>query len=69
MQCRVSIYWEFDGVAVAMAVSSVEADLGGQTVAAGRGGRDGRGSGADKVDDGGDEGRGRDARILVRSRG
>ena len=52
-----------------MAVSSVEADLGGQTVAAGRGGRDGRRSGADKVDDGGDEARGRDARILVRSRG
>ena len=34
-----------------------------------RGGRDGRRSGADKVDDGGDEARGRDARILVRSRG
>ena len=38
-------------------------------VAAGRGGRDGRRSGAGKVDDGGDEARGRDARIPVRSRG
>ena len=52
-----------------MAVSGVDADLGGQTVAAGSGGRDGRRSGADKVDDGGDEARGRDARIPVRSRG
>ena len=26
---RVRIYWEFDGVAVAMAVGGVEADLGG----------------------------------------
>ena len=52
-----------------MAVGGVEADLGGQTVAAGRTGRDGRRSGTDKVDDGGDEVRGRDARILVRSRG
>ena len=32
-------------------------------MAAGRGGRDGRRSGAGKVDDGGDEARGRDARI------
>ena len=38
-------------------------------MAAGRGGRDGRRSGAGKVDDGGDEARGRDARILVRRRG
>ena len=52
-----------------MVVSSVEGDLGGYTVAAGRGGPDGRRSGADKVDDGGDEARGRDARIPVRSRG
>ena len=55
-----------------MAVGGVEADLGGQTVAAGeisrRGGRDGRRSGAGKVDDGGDEARGGDARIPVRSR-
>ena len=36
-------------------------------MAAGRGGRDGRRSGAGKVDDGGDEARGRDARIPVRS--
>ena len=49
-----------------MAVGGVEADLG---VAAGRGGRDGRRSGAGKVDDGEDEARGRDARIPVRSRG
>ena len=33
---------------------------------AGRGGRDGHRSGADKVDDDGDEARGRDARIPVR---
>ena len=52
-----------------MTVGDVEADLGGQTVAAGRGGRDGRRSGAGKVDDGGDEARGRDVRIPVRSRG
>ena len=52
-----------------MAIDGVEADLGGQTVAAGCGGRDGRRSGAVKVDDGGDEARGRDARIPVRSRG
>ena len=38
-------------------------------MAAGRGGRDGRRSGAGKVDDGGDEARGRDARIPVRSCG
>ena len=38
-------------------------------VAAGRGGRDGRRSGADKVDDDEDEARGRDARIPVRCRG
>ena len=38
-------------------------------MAAGRGGRDGRRSGTGKVDDGGDEARGRDARIPVRSRG
>ena len=37
-------------------------------MATGRGGRDGRRSGAGKVDDGGDEARGRDARIPVRSR-
>ena len=36
-------------------------------MAAGHGGRDGRRSGAGKVDDGGDEARGRDARIPVRS--
>ena len=52
-----------------MVVGGVEADRGGQTVAAGRGGRDGRRSGAGKVDDGGDEARGRDARIPVRSHG
>ena len=38
-------------------------------MAAGHGGRDGRWSGAGKVDDSGDEARGRDARIPVRSRG
>jgi hypothetical protein len=56
-----------------MAVGGVEADLGGQTVAAReisqRDGRDGRTSGLGKVDDGADEARGRDARILVRSHG
>ena len=52
-----------------MAVGSVVADLGGQTVVAGRGGRDGRRSGTGKVDDGGDEARGWDARIPVRRRG
>ena len=52
-----------------MAIGGVEPDLGGYTVAAGSGGRDGRRSGADKVDDGGDEARGRDARIPVQSRG
>ena len=52
-----------------MVVGGVEADLGGQTVAAGRGGRDGHRSSTGKVDDGGDEARGRDARISVRSRG
>ena len=52
-----------------MAVGGMEVDLGGQTVAAGHGGRDGRRSSADKVDDDGDEARGRDARIPVRSRG
>ena len=52
-----------------MAVGGVEADLGGSTVVAGRGGRAGRRSGADKVDDGGDEASGRDARTPVRSRG
>ena len=36
-------------------------------MAAGRGGRDGRRSGAGKVDNGGDEARGRDARIPVRA--
>ena len=51
-----------------MAVGDVEADLGGETVAAGRDGRDGRRSGASKVDEGGDEARGRDASIPVRSR-
>ena len=43
-----------------MAIGGMGADLGGQTVAAGRGGRDGRRSGAGKVDDGGDEARGQD---------
>ena len=38
-------------------------------MAVGRGGRDGRRSGAGKVDDGGDGVRGRDARIPVRSHG
>ena len=38
-------------------------------MAAGCGGRDGRRSGAGKVDDDGDEASGRDARIPVRSRG
>ena len=38
-------------------------------MAAGRGGRDVRRSSAGKVDDGGDEASGRDARILVRSHG
>ena len=52
-----------------MAVCGVEADLGGQTVAAGRGGQDGRRSGTSKVDNGGDEARGRDARIPVQRRG
>ena len=52
-----------------MAVGSVEAELGGYTVAAGRDGRDSRRTGTGKVDDGGDEARGRDARIPVRSRG
>ena len=56
-----------------MVVSGVEADLGRYTVAAReisrRGGRYSRRSGAGKVDYGGDEARGRDARILVRSRG
>ena len=52
-----------------MAVGGMEEDLGGQTVAAGRDGRDGRRSGAGKVDDDGDEARGRDARIPVRRRG
>ena len=52
-----------------MAFGGVEADLGGYTVAAGHGGRDGHRSGANKVDDGGDEARGRDARIPVRSCG
>ena len=52
-----------------MAVGGVEAGLGGETVAVGRGGRDGRRSEAGKVDDGGDEARGRDARIPVRSHG
>ena len=41
-----------------MAIGGVETDLGGQTVVAGRGGRGGRRSGANKVDDGGDEARG-----------
>jgi hypothetical protein len=54
---------------VVMAVGSVEAYPGGQTVAAGdiyrRGGRDGRRSGPGKVDDDTDEARGRDGRILV----
>ena len=36
-------------------------------MAAGRGGRDGRRSGVGKVDKGGDEARGRDARIPVRT--
>jgi hypothetical protein len=58
---------------VAIAVGSMEADLGGQTPAAReisrRGGRDGHTSGLGKMDDGADEARGRDARILVRSRG
>ena len=52
-----------------MAVGGVEADLGGLTVAAGRGGRDGRRSSASKVDDGGDEARRRDAKFPVRSHG
>ena len=47
----------------------MEADLAGQTVAAGDmsrcGGRDGHRSGPSKVDNGADEVRGRDARILV----
>ena len=51
-----------------MAVGGVEADLGGYTMAVGRGGRDGRRSGAGKVEDGGDEARGWDARIPVRRR-
>ena len=48
-----------------MAVGGVEADLGGYMVAAGRDGRDSGRSGAGKVDDDGDEARGRDARIPV----
>ena len=56
-----------------MAVGGVEADLAGQTVAEGdmsrRGGRDGHRSIPGKVDDGADEARGRDARILVRNCG
>ena len=52
-----------------MVVGGVEADLGGLMVAAGRGGRDGRRSGVGKVDDSGDEARGWDVRIPVRSRG
>ena len=52
-----------------MAVGGVQEDLEGYTMAAGHGGRDGRRSGAGKVDDDGDEARGRDARIPVRSRG
>ena len=58
---------------VAMAVGGVEADLGGQMVAAReisrRGGRDVRRSGFGKVDDGADEARGCDERILVQHRG
>ena len=42
-----------------MAIGGVEADLGGYTVAVGRGGRGGRRSSAGKVDDNGDEARGR----------
>ena len=52
-----------------MVFGGMEAYLGGYTVAALHGGRDGRRSGADKVDDDGDEARGRDARIPVRSHG
>ena len=70
---RVSICLGIEGAVVAMAVSGMEPDLGGHTVAAREisqhGGRDGRTSGLGKVDDGAGEARGRDARILVRSRG
>ena len=56
-----------------MAVGGVEVDLGGKMVAAReisrRDGRDGRRSSTGKVDDGGDEARGRDARIPVQSYG
>ena len=61
------------GIRGAMAVGGVEADLRWQTGASGDksrcGGREGRVSGPGKEDDGADEARGRDARLLVRRRG
>ena len=61
------------GIERAMAVGGVEADLRRQTGASGDksrcAGREGRLSGPGKEDDGTDEARGRDARLLVCHRG
>ena len=62
-----------DGNAVVVAVGGGEEDFRRQTAGSGDisccRGRGGRRSGNGKVDDGADEARGRDARLLVRRRG
>ena len=61
------------GIGDALAVGAVEADLRWQTGASGDkshcSGQEGRVSGPDKEDDGTDEARGRDARLLDCRRG
>ena len=70
---RVGPCWYVEGAVGAMAIGSREEDFRWQTVGLGDKsccrGRGGRRSGNGKVDDGADEARRRDERILVRRRG